>query len=134
MLDLKFIRENPDIVRRAIANRHDTAPVEEILQLDTERRLKISEMEEVRRSRKQNSKERQADAAEEGRALRTKIRDLEEGVKITEDKLNNLLLQMPNIPSNKVPLGAGSEDNKIVRSWGEPRTLNFEAKPHSANR
>ena len=130
MLDLKFIRENPDLVRRAIANRHDTSPLEEILQLDTERRLKIAELEEVRRSRKQTSKERQADAAEEGRALRAKIKDLEDSVKTTEEKLNNLLLQMPNIPSNKVPLGAGSEDNKVVRSWGEPKTFSFEPKPH----
>jgi len=130
MLDLKFIRENPDLVRRAIANRHDTSPLEEILQLDTERRLKIAELEEVRRSRKQTSKERQADAAEEGRALRAKIKDLEDSVKTTEEKLNNLLLQMPNIPSNKVPLGAGSEDNKVVRAWGEPKTFSFEPKPH----
>mgnify|MGYP006268567371 CR=1 FL=1 len=68
MLDLKFIRENPDVVRKAIENRHDSAPLDEILKLDIERRQKVIELEEARRSRKQASRERQADAAEEGRA------------------------------------------------------------------
>jgi seryl-tRNA synthetase len=130
MLDLKFIRENTDIVRQAIANRHDIAPLDEILQLDSVRRLKIAELEELRRSRKQASKERQADAAEEGRALRVKIRELEDTVKITEEKLNNALLQMPNIPAPDVPIGKDDADNPIVRTWGELKSFPFEPKAH----
>ena len=130
MLDLKFIRENTDIVRQAIANRHDTAPLDEILRLDNERRLKITELEELRRSRKQTAKERQADAAEEGRALRVKIRELEDTLKTIEEKLNDDLLQMPNIPSPDVPIGKDDTDNPIVRTWGEPKSFLFEPKPH----
>ena len=130
MLDLKFIRENPDIVRQAIANRHDKAPLDEILQLDGERRRKMTELEEMRRNRKQSSRERQADAAEEGRALRTKIRDLEEEVKNLDVTLTDLLLQMPNIPGPQVPIGKDSSDNVVVRSWGEPKKLPFTPKPH----
>ena len=74
MLDLKFIRENPEVVRQAITNRHDNAPLDEILRMDSERRQKMTELEDMRRNRKQSSRERQADAAEEGRALRAKIR------------------------------------------------------------
>ena len=62
MLDLKFIRENPEIVRQAITNRHDKAPLDEILQLDSERRQKMTELEELRRNRKKASSERQVDA------------------------------------------------------------------------
>ena len=130
MLDLKFIRENTEIVRQAIANRHDTAPLDEILQIDGERRKKMTELEELRRNRKQSSRERQADAAEEGRILRTKIRDLEEEVKNLDGKLTDLLLQMPNIPSPQVPIGKDSSENVVVRSWGEPRKLPFDPKPH----
>ena len=130
MLDLKFIRENPEVVRQAIANRHDKAPLDEILQLDGERRRKMTELEEMRRNRKQSSRERQADAAEEGRALRTKIRDLEEEVKNLDVKLTDLLLQMPNIPGPQVPIGKDSSENVVVRSWGEPKKLPFTPKPH----
>jgi seryl-tRNA synthetase len=90
----------------------------------------MTELEDLRRNRKQASKERQADAAEEGRALRTKIHDLEETMKILDVKLNDLLLQMPNIPGPQVPVGKDSGENVIVRSWGEPKKLSFPAKPH----
>ena len=130
MLDLKFIRENTEIVRQAIANRHDTTPLDEIIKLDSERRQKIAELEEVRRNRKQTSRERQADAAEEGRALRNKIRDLEDETKNLDTKLTDLLLQMPNIPGPKVPIGKDSSENVVIRSWGEPRKLPFDPKPH----
>ena len=130
MLDLKFIRENPEVVRQAIANRHDKAPLDEILQLDSERRRKMTELEDMRRNRKQTSRERQAEAAEEGRVLRTKIRDLEEEVKNLDVKLTDLLLQMPNIPDASVPVGKDDSENPVVRTWGEPRKLPFTPKPH----
>ena len=131
MLDLKFIRENPEIVRQAMANRQEkSSPLDEILRLDTERRQKMTELEDLRRNRKQASKERQADAAEEGRALRTKIHDIEETMKILDVKLNDLLLQMPNIPGPLVPVGKDSTENVIVRTWGEPKKLPFPPKPH----
>jgi seryl-tRNA synthetase len=131
MLDLKFIRENPEIVRQAMANRQEkSSPLDEILQLDTERRRKMTELEELRRNRKQASKERQVDAAEEGRALRTKIHDLEEAVKNLDVKLTDLLLQMPNIPGPQVPVGKDSSENVVVRTWGEPKKMPFPAKPH----
>ena len=131
MLDLKFIRENPDVVRQAMANRQEkSSPLDEILQIDTEKRRKMTELEDLRRNRKQASKERQADAAEAGRALRTKIHDLEEEVKTLDAKLYDLLLQMPNIPLPQVPVGKDSSENVVVRGWGEPKKLPFPAKPH----
>ncbi|MGP8079318.1 MAG: serine--tRNA ligase [Dehalococcoidales bacterium] len=130
MLDIKFIRENPDIVRQAILNRHDKAPLDEILQLDSERRQKMTELEDLRRNRKQAAKERQADAAEEGRALRTKIHDLEEAVKILDGSLHDLLLNLPNIPDASVPIGKDDSENPVVRTWGEPKKLPFTPKPH----
>ena len=130
MLDIRFIRENPDAVRQALNNRQeDSAPLDAILELDTERRKKVTELEDLRHARRQTSKDREA-AAEEGRALRNQIRDLEEAVRDLEGKLEERLLQMPNIPHSSVPVGRDEDDNVTVRTWGEPKTFDFTPAPH----
>ena len=75
MLDIRYIRENPEIVKQAVENRRDTAPVDDILELDTERRQKVGELDNLRQQRKLLSKEREK-AQEKGRALRAEIQDL----------------------------------------------------------
>jgi len=130
MLDIRFIRENPDLVREAIANRQDTAPLDEILQLYSNRRQKMTELENLRHLRKQASRERQAEAADEGRALRVTIRDLEEEVRSLDNNLQDLLLQVPNIPHPSVPIGQDETNSPVVRSWGEPKKFDFEPAPH----
>jgi len=129
MLDIKYIRENPDEVRRAIENRHDSAPIDEILKLDTERRQKVGELDSLRQQRKEVSKEREK-AQERGRALRAEIQAKEEEVRRLDERLNDLLLQVPNIPRPDVPPGAGEEDNPVIRTWGEPKTFDFTPAPH----
>jgi seryl-tRNA synthetase len=130
MLDLKFIRENPDLVREAIANRQDSAPLDEILQLDSKRRRKLLELEDLRHARKETAREKKQSAAEEGRDLRVMVRGLEEKVKGLENELKELLLQVANIPPPSVPVGTGEEDDIVVRSWGEPRKTDFPPAPH----
>ena len=129
MLDIKFVRENIDLVREAIANRRDSTPLDEILRIDTERRKKVSELEELRRARKESARKKQA-AADEGRDLRTRIRGLEEEVRGLDSQLNELLLQVPSIPQATVPVGSSEEDNAVVRSWGELKSPAFPPKPH----
>ena len=130
MLDLKFIRENTDLVQQAVANRQDTAPLDEILELDQKRRQKINELEELRHARKEAARDRKAVSTEEGRGLRTQIRDLEEEVRTLETQLEDLLLRVPNIPHPTAPIGKDENDNVVVRSWGEPRTFDFQPAPH----
>jgi seryl-tRNA synthetase len=132
MLDLKFIRENIDLVRQAIDNRQDTAPLDEILELDQERRRKLLELESLRHERKQAAREKKADeeAIEEGRDLRAMIKGLEEEVRSLDNQLEELLLQVPNIPHPTVPVGKDESGNIVVRSWGEPRKFDFEPAPH----
>jgi len=132
MLDVKLIRENPDLVRKALADRHDSAPIDEILELDTKRREKIGELEELRRERKAASKTRLTgeDAAAKGRELRDKIRELEDAIRIIDEKLEDLLLRVPNIPQDSVPIGAGEEDNPEIRRWGDIPEFTFTPKPH----
>ncbi len=129
MLDIKYIRENPEIVRQAVANRHDSAPIDEIIKLDTQRRQKVGELDNLRQERKAISKEREK-AQERGRALRAEIQNLEEEVRRLDEQLEELLLQVPNIPQPDVPPGKDDSDNVTIRTWGEPRKLAFEALPH----
>ncbi len=132
MLDLKFIRENTDLVREAIEKRRDSAPLDEILELDSERRQKIIELEDLRHVRKEAAREgkKNKEAAEEGRDLRVMIKGLEEEVRNLDKQLQDLLLQVPNIPNPSVPTGKDETDNVVVRSWGEPRSLKFQPAPH----
>ncbi len=132
MLDLKFIRDNAQVVREALEKRHTTAPLDEILTLDAQRRQKITELEELMRARKVTAREKKVDDAviERGRDLRDKIRALEEEVKSIDEKLKDFLLQMPNIPQPSVPVGKGEEDNVVVRTWGEPKKFDFKPAPH----
>ncbi len=130
MLDLKFIRENTDSVRQAIAKRQDTAPLDEILKLDSERRQKILELENLRHTRKEAAREKRAVSSDEGRGLRGQIRALEQKVRSLDKQLEELLLQVPNPPHPSVPVGRDEEDNVVVRSWGELRSFNFPPAPH----
>ena len=129
MLDLKFIRENIDQVRQAIANRQDTAPLDEILQLDGERRQKLLNLEKLRHQRKELAGKKKAES-DEGRELRTKIKGLEEEVRRLDNQMEELLLQLPNIPHPTVPVGRDEENNVVLRSWGEPKSFDFKPAPH----
>jgi len=129
MLDLKFIRENTDQVRKAIADRRDTAPLDEILELDSKRRQKLLELEDLRHQRKEVAREKKADK-ESGRDLRAAIRRLEEKVRSLDEQIEDLLLQLPNIPHPTTPIGKDEGDNPIIRSWGKPKSFNFKPAPH----
>jgi seryl-tRNA synthetase len=139
MLDLKFIRDNIDLVREAVARRKDSAPLDEILELDTTRRQRVTELELFRHTRKMAAQEKAQPIDEEkrliaqrrGRTLRTKIKELEDEVRNLDTRLEELLLQVPNVPQPTVPVGSGEEDNVVVRSWGEPKSLDFEPAPVS---
>ncbi|MCL0038938.1 serine--tRNA ligase [Dehalococcoidia bacterium] len=128
MLNLKFIRENIELVRQAVAKRQDSAPLDEILELDQERRQKTLELENLRHARKEAAREKKS--INEGRSLRAKIRALEEEVRKLDKQLEELLLQVPNIPQPTVPSGKDENDSIVVRSWGEPRSFDFQPAPH----
>jgi seryl-tRNA synthetase len=129
MLDIRYIRENTELVQQSIANRHDSAPIDEILRLDEERRSIIFNLDDLRHSRKAISAERGKDK-EKGRDLRALIKEQEETVRQIDAQLAELLLQVPNVPLPDVPIGKDDNDNVTVRTWGEPKELAFEAAPH----
>jgi seryl-tRNA synthetase len=138
MLSLQFIREKPDVVREAVAHRHVTAPIDDILRLDSERRRILLEMESLKAERNQAGKRIGAskDAGERQRlidgmrSVSDRIDALEKDLRQTEERLNALLLEVPNIPASDVPLGEGEEDNVVLRQWGEPQDYGFTPLPH----
>ena len=136
MLDIKFIRENPDVVREALQNRHSGDSIDDILILDERRRVLIVEVEGMKARRNEVSKEigrtkeKPPALLEEMRQIGDRIKDLDGQVEAIEKDLNDQLLRIPNLQHASVPIGAGSEDNKTIRQWGQQKRFDFDPKPH----
>ncbi|MCX7013727.1 MAG: serine--tRNA ligase [Candidatus Sumerlaeota bacterium] len=138
MLDLNFIRKNADVVKRAIAMKHDLVDVDRILALDKERRDLLHGVEQLKAERNQKSKSIGAaiKAGGDVEALKAEVRDLGDKIQSMEDRLraigeelDPLLMRVPNIPHESVPTG-DEEANRVERGWGEPKTFGFAPKPH----
>jgi len=130
MLDIKFIRENAGLVRQALINRNDSAPLDEILALDAERRQRIAEQEELRRAKKEAARQSRGESSESGRELRDRVKCVEDRLREIDCQLGELLLQVPNISQPSVPIGKSEEDNVVQRGWGEERCFDFTPLPH----
>ncbi|HOX07209.1 MAG TPA: serine--tRNA ligase [Planctomycetota bacterium] len=140
MLSLDFIRENPEAVRRAVADKHDAADVDRILALDSSRRSKLTEVEALKAERNAGSKEvgrlmkEKRDEAEKLKSrmkeLGDKVAAIEKELAATQEELDGLLLRVPNVPDDSVPAGAGAEGNVEVRSWGQKPEFSFQPKAH----
>lgn len=129
MIDLRLIRDNPGFVHQAVASRQSEAPIDDILETDRLRRDQTQELDELRRQRKEQSRNRQSDP-EVGRALRERINSSENILRILEEQLSNYLLQVPNIPQESTPYGKSEDDNIVLRYCGELRQFDFPIKPH----
>lgn len=139
MLDLKFIRENPDLVRQAMAAKRISADLERLLTLDQERRGLIREVEELKKERNQ-ANEQVAELKKSGqptdeilRSLKLssqKIDEIDNKVGDIDNSIYNILVYIPNIPHESVPVSKDATGNKIVRKWGEKRTFGFKPLDH----
>ncbi len=133
MLDLKFMRENTDLVRRALEERQEgSSIVDQIMLIIWSRQKLVRKLETVRHDRKISAKQKSNKEANRdyARFLRKATRELEEEARQLDKQLEELLMQVPNIPQPTVPTGTGEGDNVVVRSWGEPKGFDFEPKPH----
>ncbi len=139
MLDLKFIRESPDRVRTAIKNRGVKVDLDSLLKLDAERRKILQELDELRHKRNALSDEvskllaARKDAKEkiaQSRIVAEKIKKLEEDLSDIEEEADILVMNVPNIPHESVPIGPDASYNKVVRSWGKQREFDFTPRTH----
>jgi seryl-tRNA synthetase len=138
LLDINLIREHPAAVKAAMAQLHADAPIDEILVLDARRREILTEVEALRAERNKVSREisrskaqveRQA-KIERMRGVGDRIKELETKLKTAEADLYEAMLQVPNLPSPDVPVGADESENLVVWTRGTPRALDFEPLPH----
>ena len=143
MLDIKLIRDNPEFVKERLKLRDESLPlmIDELLAVDKERRLIISEVESLKAEKnkiskeigklfKEGKREEAEKAKKEVHAKNKKIEQLEKDLKEVEKRFRDILLRIPNLPAEDVPYGKDEEDNVEIRKWGEPKVFDFEPLPH----
>lgn len=139
MLDIKFIRENPDLIKEAARKKHIDFNVKELLNVDEKRKTLLQEIEELRAKQNKASDkiitfkddtERQV-AIESLKEIKDKISLLEQEFKKLDTKWHVLMLDVPNIPDPSVPEGETDAENKEVRTWGDVPQFSFEIKDHA---
>lgn len=142
MLNIKFVRENPDVIDAACASRQNAHwDREKFFELDAERRSVIAEVESLQAERNAISKqiglfmrEGKKDEAEAAKqqvsANKERIAELDQRRGSVEEELTSLVAAIPNIPDESVPYGVDDSDNPEVRRWGTPTEFDFEPKAH----
>ncbi|MEE8478447.1 MAG: serine--tRNA ligase [Candidatus Neomarinimicrobiota bacterium] len=139
MLPIKLIRENPDLVESGIVAKHEKVNINQILKVDQEQRSLLNELNEKRELRNKASEkigetktrgEDADNAIKEMQELSQSIKKLESNLTKINIQLEPLLYEIPNLPHNSVPIGSTSEDNIVIREWGDKKKSNFQFKNH----
>lgn len=140
MLDIKVFRNEPDFIKEKVKKRGmDVKVVDDVLELDEQRRQLISKAEEMKAERnkvsgeiaqKKRNKEDADDAIAAMRNLGDEIKALDDTLNQVDQELNDKLSRIPNIIQDEVPEGATEDDNVEVKRWGTPRSFDFEAQAH----
>jgi len=140
MLDARFIRSEPTKVRRGLMNKNaDTGLLDKFLKLDEKRRADLYEVEGLKAERNSVSehiagmKKNKEDATSEIERMREvsgRIKSMDADLATIEAELAAALMNIPNMPHESVPVGKDETENKIIRTWGEPRQFDFEPAPH----
>jgi seryl-tRNA synthetase len=139
MLDIKLIREKPEVVRAGMEKRGiDPAPVDEALKQDSRRRELLKEVEVLKAERNKASKEisklkdgqERQGKIDDMKKVGDKIKTLDEELRQVEENLNAAWAIIPNIPDERVPEGFTDEDNIEIRKWGSESVFDFEPKAH----
>ncbi|HZK42840.1 MAG TPA: serine--tRNA ligase [Syntrophomonadaceae bacterium] len=139
MLDAKLIRANPQLVNDALAKRNLSGLIDRFLELDGQRREILVQVEELKSFRNTSSQEvgkmkkagqDPVELMEKVRKVGQEIKDYDDKLKIIETAIDEILLILPNIPHESVPVGLDEKSNLEIRKWGEPREFDFTALPH----
>ncbi|HRW79658.1 MAG TPA: serine--tRNA ligase [Desulfomonilia bacterium] len=139
MLDIKFIRQNADLVKTSLKNRGTSIGFDALMEKDNERRGLIQKAEELKAARNQFSmkiakaKGQGGDLEREKAEMRRisdEIKDLDTRIRDVESAMEAMAMEIPNIPHESVPVGSDPTDNLVVRSWGEKRRYDFTPKDH----
>jgi seryl-tRNA synthetase len=141
MLDRKFVRANPDLIRKAISDKNEAADLDELLRRDEERRRLLVEVDTLKKERNDVSQEigklkaagQEEEAQDRIRAMKKvsdQIKEMDDRLKAIDEALREIEIRLPNVPHPSVPVGADESANEHVRSWGDPPEFDFEPRPH----
>jgi seryl-tRNA synthetase len=139
MLDIKFLRQNIELVRKKLSERGQDIDLDQFIALDAKRRDILQDVEGLRNERNTVSKEvgerkkKKQDASDliaRMADVSARIKELDETLKATDDALQGIVMTIPNMPHESVVFGKGSEDNPVIRYWGEKPKFAFTPKPH----
>lgn len=139
MLDLKTVRNNLDTIKTMLKNRNNDLDISVFESIDGERRNKLAELESLRHERNKVSediavmKKNGEDASaliNEMKEVSARIKTLETGMDEIQEQLDDLLMGIPNIPHETVPVGKDENDNPVIREWGERKEFDFEPLSH----
>lgn len=139
MLDIKILRQEPERIKEALKKRNNDLDIEPAMVLDKERRAILTEVEQKKAKQNEISKQipQLKKAGENTDAIFAEMKELsneikadDEKVREIDEKLQNFMLRIPNIPNAEVPVGADDSENVEIRKFGEPRKFDFEPKAH----
>lgn len=139
MLDIRLIRENPQFVKERVALKNVEVDVDLILRVDSRRREVLTQCDELKKERNNLSAEigKKLKAGEDAEALKQRVRQLGDEIKALDEEaedlekeLQNLLLHVPNLPHESVPVGKDETENRVVREWGQKPVFDFNPLPH----
>ncbi|MEK7104869.1 MAG: serine--tRNA ligase, partial [Patescibacteria group bacterium] len=138
MLDIKFIRENKEIVQEGAKKKLVDIDIAKLIELDDQRLKELKEVEDLRSEINKVSNEipaekdsiRRNQLIEEMRAVKEDIKEKEEKLKTVVEEWQKLMLQVPNVPDISVPNGKSEEDNVEILAWGKKPEFNFKPKDH----
>ena len=139
MLDLKFVRENLELVKQNLDNRHTKGDIDTFVDVYDERKQLIQQVEELKALRNsvteeirqlKRNKENADDKIAEMKRVGDEISELDGLIREVEESLRNAALMLPNMCDASVPVGADEDENVEQRKWGEPRQFDFEPKSH----
>lgn len=135
MLDIRFIRENADLVQEKSRQKGYDVNVSKLLEIDEKRRKVLADIENIRAKRndlvgQSSGAKPSEEVIEKGKALKEELASIEEQIKPIDEQYWKLLRSVPNMPTDDVPVGASEDENVVTREWGEKPEFNFEPKSH----
>lgn len=138
MLDIKFIRDNSDIVKEAVRKKRLEVDIDKLLELDTQRKelqqkydgFRAQQNEASQKIASASTPEARQQAIDSVQSVKASLQQAEEELKKTIQEWQKLMVQVPNVPDMSVPEGDSDADNQEVKTWGSPRRFSFEPKSH----
>jgi len=136
MLDIRFIRENPDRVQEAAAQKGYMVNIAELLSADESRRELQAKADDLRMQRNEIAAQMKGgkpapELVEQGRVIKTELSEVEDHLRVADETYLALLKAVPNMPAEDVPVGASEDENVVAKKVGEPRAFDFAPKNHA---